>query len=105
MAEKDAQNGYGSTTIPANISPESDVRPQMHTDDKPDTGVNLEIDGYLRVKSDVDQSSGQEQTASGKNKYPHKSRKNPHKSQSRETYAAIDLGTNNCRLLIVELNN
>ena len=102
MAEKDAQNGYGSTTIPANISPESDVRPQMHTDDKPDTGVNLEIDGYLRVKSDDDQSSGQEQTASGKNKYPHKSRKNPHKSQSRETYAAIDLGTNNCRLLIVE---
>ena len=102
MAEKDAQNGYGSTTIPANISPESDVRPQMHTDDKPDTGVNLKIDGYLRVKSDDDQSSGQEQTASGKNKYPHKSRKNPHKSQSRETYAAIDLGTNNCRLLIVE---
>ena len=102
MAEKDAQNGYGSTTIPANISPESDVRPLMHTDDKPDTGVNLEIDGYLRVKSDDDQSSGQEQTASGKNKYPHKSRKNPHKSQSRETYAAIDLGTNNCRLLIVE---
>ena len=102
MAEKDAQNGYGSTTIPANISPESDVRPQMHTDDKSDTGVNLEIDGYLRVKSDDDQSSGQEQTASGKNKYPHKSRKNPHKSQSRETYAAIDLGTNNCRLLIVE---
>ena len=102
MAEKDSQNGYGSTTIPANISPESDVRPQMHTDDKPDTGVNLEIDGYLRVKSDDDQSSGQEQTASGKNKYPHKSRKNPHKSQSRETYAAIDLGTNNCRLLIVE---
>lgn len=102
MAEKDAQNGYGSTTIPANISPESDVRPLMHTDDKPDTGVNLEIDGYLRVKSDDDQSSGQEQTASGKNKYPHKSRKNPHKSQSLETYAAIDLGTNNCRLLIVE---
>ena len=102
MAEKDAQNGYGSTTIPANISPENDVHPQMHTDDKPDTGVNLEIDGYLRVKSDDDQSSGQEQTASGKNKYPHKSRKNPHKSQSRETYAAIDLGTNNCRLLIVE---
>ena len=102
MAEKDAQNGYGSTTIPANISPESDERQQMHTDDKPDTGVNLEIDGYLRVKSDDDQSSGQEQTASGKNKYPHKSRKNPHKSQSRETYAAIDLGTNNCRLLIVE---
>ena len=102
MAEKDAQNGYGSTTIPANISPENDVHLQMHTDDKPDTGVNLEIDGYLRVKSDDDQSSGQEQTASGKNKYPHKSRKNPHKSQSRETYAAIDLGTNNCRLLIVE---
>ena len=102
MAEKDAQNGYGSTTIPANISPESDVRPQMHTDDKSDTGVNLEIDGYLRVKSDDDQSSGQEQTASGKNKYPHKSLKNHHKSQSRETYAAIDLGTNNCRLLIVE---
>ena len=102
MAEKDAQNGYGSSTIPANISPESDVRPQMHTDDKLDTGVNLEIDSYLRVKSDDDQSSGQEQTASGKNKYPHKSRKNPHKSQSRETYAAIDLGTNNCRLLIVE---
>ena len=102
MAEKDAQNGYGSITIPANISPENDVHPQMHTDDKPDTGVNLEIDGYLRVKSDDDQSSGQEQTASGKNKYPHKSRKNPHKSQSRETYAAIDLGTNNCRLLIVE---
>ena len=102
MAEKDAQNGYGSTTIPANISPENDVHPQMHTDDKPDTGVNLEIDGYLRVKSDDDQSSGQEQTASGKNKYPHKSRKNPHKSQARETYAAIDLGTNNCRLLIVE---
>ncbi len=102
MAEKDAQNGYGSTTIPANISPESDVHPQMHTDDKPDTGVNLEIDGYLRVKSDDDQSSGQEQTASGKNKYPHKSRKNPLKSQARETYAAIDLGTNNCRLLIVE---
>ena len=102
MAEKDAQNGYGSTTIPANISPESDVRPQMHTDDKPDTGVNLEIDGYLRVKSDDDQISGQEQTASGKNKYPHKSRKNPLKSQARETYAAIDLGTNNCRLLIVE---
>ena len=102
MAEKDAQNGYGSSTIPANIPPESDVRPQMHTDDKLDTGVNLEIDSYLRVKSDDDQSSGQEQTASGKNKYPHKSRKNPHKSQSRETYAAIDLGTNNCRLLIVE---
>ena len=102
MAEKDAQNGYGSTTIPANISPESDVCPQMHADDKPDTGVNLEIDGYLRVKSDDDQSSGQEQTASGKNKYPHKSRKNPLKSQARETYAAIDLGTNNCRLLIVE---
>ena len=102
MAEKDAQNGYGSSTIPANISPESDVRPQMQTDDKPDTGFNLEIDGYLRVKSDDDQSSGQEQTASGKNKYPHKSRKNHHKSQSRETYAAIDLGTNNCRLLIVE---
>ena len=102
MAEKDAQNGYGSSTIPANIPPESDVRPQMHTDDKLDTGVNLEIDSYLRVKSDEDQSSGQEQTASGKNKYPHKSRKNPHKSQSRETYAAIDLGTNNCRLLIVE---
>ena len=102
MAEKDAQNGYGSTTIPANISPENDVHPQMHTDDKPDTGVNLEIDGYLRVKSDDDQSSGQEQTASGKNKYPHKSRKNPLKSQARETYAAIDLGTNNCRLLIVE---
>ena len=102
MAEKDAQNGYGSTTIPANISPENDVHLQMHTDDKPNTGVNLEIDGYLRVKSDDDQSSGQEQTASGKNKYPHKSRKNPHKSQSRETYAAIDLGTNNCRLLIVE---
>ena len=94
MAEKDAQNGYGSTTIPENISPEKDVHPQMHTDDKPDTGVNLEIDGYLRVKSDDDQSSGQEQTASGKNKYPHKSRKNPHKSQSRETYAAIGLGTN-----------
>ncbi|MEC9201069.1 MAG: Ppx/GppA phosphatase family protein [Pseudomonadota bacterium] len=102
MAEKDAQNGYGSTTIPANISPESDVRPQMHTDDKPDKGFNLEIDGYLRVKSDNDQISGQEQTASGKNKYPHKSRKNPLKSQARETYAAIDLGTNNCRLLIVE---
>ena len=102
MAEKDAQNGYGSSTIPANIPPESDVRPQMHTDDKLDTGVNLEIDSYLRVKSDEDQSSGQEQTASGKNKYPHKSRKNHHKSQSRETYAAIDLGTNNCRLLIVE---
>ena len=102
MAEKDAQNGYGSSTIPANISPESDVRPQMHTDDKPNTGVNLEIDSYLRVNSDNDQSSGQEQTASGKNKYPRKSRKNPHKSQSRETYAAIDLGTNNCRLLIVE---
>ena len=49
MAEKDAQNGYGSTTIPANISPESDVRPKMHTDDKPDTGFNIEIDGYLRV--------------------------------------------------------
>ena len=102
MAEKDAQNRYGSSTIPANISPESDVRPQMHTADKLDTGVNLEIDSYLRVKSDDDQSSGQEQTASGKNKYPHKSLKNPHKSQSRETYAAIDLGTNNCRLLIVE---
>ena len=102
MAEKDVQNGYDSSTIPANISPESDVRPQMHTDDKPDTVFNLEIDGYLRVKSDDDQSSGQEKTASGKNKYPHKSRKNPHKSQSRETYAAIDLGTNNCRLLIVE---
>ena len=102
MAEKDAQNGYGSSTIPANIPPESDERPQMHTDDKLDTGVNLEIDSYLRVKSSDDQSSGQEQTASGKNKYPHKSRKNPHKSQSRETYAAIDLGTNNCRLLIVE---
>ena len=102
MAEKDAQNGYGSSTIPANIPPESDVRPQMHTDGKLDTGVNLEIDSYLRVKSDDDQSSGQEQTASGKNKYPHKSLKNPHKSQSRETYAAIDLGTNNCRLLIVE---
>ena len=102
MAEKDAQNGYGSSTIPASIPPESDERPQMHTDDKLDTGVNLEIDSYLRVKSDDDQSSGQEQTASGKNKYPHKSRKNHHKSQSRETYAAIDLGTNNCRLLIVE---
>ena len=102
MAEKDAQNGYGSSTIPANIPPESDVRPQMHTYDKLDTGVNLEIDSYLRVKSDEDQISGQEQTASGKNKYPHKSRKNHHKSQSRETYAAIDLGTNNCRLLIVE---
>ena len=102
MAEKDAQNGYGSSTIPANISPDSDVRPQMHTDDKLDTGVNLEIDSYLRVKSGENQSSGQEQTSSEKNKYPHKSRKNPHKSQSRETYAAIDLGTNNCRLLIVE---
>ena len=102
MAEKDSQNGYGSSTIPANISPDSDVRPQMHTDDKPDTNVNLEIDSYLRVKSGENQSSGQEQTASEKNKYTHKSRKNPHKSQSRETYAAIDLGTNNCRLLIVE---
>ena len=102
MAEKDVQNGYDSSTIPANISPESDVRPQMHTDDKPDTVFNLEIDGYLRVKSDDDQSSVQEKTSSGKNKYPHKSRENPHKSQSRETYAAIDLGTNNCRLLIVE---
>lgn len=102
MAEKDAQNRYGSSTIPVNISPESGVHPQMHTDDEPDIGFNLETDGYLRVKSDDDQSSGQEQTASGKNKYPHKSRKNPHKSQSRETYAAIDLGTNNCRLLIVE---
>ena len=102
MAEKDVQNGYDSSTIPANISPESDVRPQMHTDDKPDTVFNLEINGYLRVKSDDDQSSGQEKTASGKNKYPHKSRKNPLKYQARETYAAIDLGTNNCRLLIVE---
>ena len=89
MAEKDAQNRYGSSTIPANISPESDVRPQMHTDDKPDTGFNLEIDGYLRVKSDDDQSSGQEQTASGKNKYPRKTRKNPLKSQARETYACL----------------
>ena len=102
MAEKDAQNGYGSSTIPANISPESDVRPQKHTDDKPDTDFNLGIDGYLRVKSDDDLISGQEQTASGKNKYPHKSSKNPLKYQARETYAAIDLGTNNCRLLIVE---
>mgnify|MGYP001244768360 CR=1 FL=1 len=42
MAEKDAQNRYGSSTIPANISPESDVRPQMNIDDKPDAGVNLE---------------------------------------------------------------
>ena len=102
MAEKDAQNRYGSSTIPVNISPESDVRPQMHTDDKPDIGINQEIDDYFKVKSDDDQSSGQEQTASGKNKYPHKSRKKPLKSQARETYAAIDLGTNNCRLLIVE---
>ena len=102
MAEKDAQNRYGSSTIPVNISPESDVRPQMHTDDKPDIGINQEIDGYFKVKSDDDQSSGQEQTASGKNKYPHKSLKKPLKSQARETYAAIDLGTNNCRLLIVE---
>ena len=102
MAEKDVQNRYDSSTIPANISPESDVRPQMHTDDKPDTVFNLEINGYLRVKSDDDLSSGPEQTASGKNKYPHKSRKNPLKCQARETYAAIDLGTNNCRLLIVE---
>ena len=102
MAEKDVQNGYGNSTIPANSSLESDVRLQLHTDDKPNTGVNLEIDSNLRVKSDEDQNSGQDQTASRKNKYSRKSRKNPHKSQYRETYAAIDLGTNNCRLLIVE---
>jgi len=77
MAEKDAQNGYSSSTIPPNISPVGDVRPQMQPDESPDIAVNLH----------------QEQISS---------RKSPHKSQSRETYAAIDLGTNNCRLLIVE---
>ncbi|HCV48609.1 MAG: Ppx/GppA family phosphatase [PS1 clade bacterium] len=56
----------------------------------------------LRGKPDEIQDSGQTQQAPQKNKFRHKSHKSSHKSQSRETYAAIDLGTNNCRLLIVE---
>ena len=102
MAEKDVQNGYGNSTVPAKMSLDSYERQKMHTDGKPDIGVNLEIESNLKVKSDDDETSGQEQTASIKNKYPHKSHKKPHKFQYRETYAAIDLGTNNCRLLIVE---
>ena len=98
MAEKDAQNGYSITTISPDISPimssEGELQPQMPS------GDSSEED--LRGKPDEIQDSGQTQQAPQKNKFRHKSHKSSHKSQSRETYAAIDLGTNNCRLLIVE---
>lgn len=98
MAEKDAQNGYCITTISPDISPimssEGELQPQMPS------GDSSEED--LRGKPDEIQDSGQTQQAPQKNKFRHKSHKSSHKSQSRETYAAIDLGTNNCRLLIVE---
>ena len=98
MAEKDAQNGYSITTISPDISPimssEGELHPQMPS------GDSSEED--LRGKPDEIQDSGQTQQAPQKNKFRHKSHKSSHKSQSRETYAAIDLGTNNCRLLIVE---
>ena len=98
MAEKDAQNGYSIMTISPDISPimssEGELQPQMPS------GDSSEED--LRGKPDEIQDSGQTQQAPQKNKFRHKSHKSSHKSQSRETYAAIDLGTNNCRLLIVE---
>ena len=98
MAEKDAQNGYSITTISPDISPimssEGELQPQMPSGDS--SGEDL------RGKPDEIQDSGQTQQAPQKNKFRHKSHKSSHKSQSRETYAAIDLGTNNCRLLIVE---
>ena len=100
MAEKEPRDEYSNSTIPAKILPDSDVRPQMYAYDKPDTGVNPEIDSYYKVKTGVDQRDTQEHTGSGKNKYPNKFHKKPSKPQSREIYAAIDLGTNNCRLLI-----
>ena len=98
MAEKDAQNGYSITTTSPDISPimssEGDLQPQMPS------GDSSEED--FRGKPDEIQDSGQTQQAPQKNKFRHKSHKSSHKSQSRQTYAAIDLGTNNCRLLIVE---
>lgn len=98
MAEKDAQNGYSITTTSPDISPimssEGDLQTQMPYGDSSEkdlSGIPDEI-----------QDSGQTQQAPQKNKFRHKSHKSSHKFQSRQTYAAIDLGTNNCRLLIVE---
>ena len=97
MAEKDAQNGYSITTISPDIPPdmplEGELKPQMPSGESSES---------LRGNSDEAHDTEKTQRIPQKAKSPHKSHKNPHKTKSRETYAAIDLGTNNCRLLIVE---
>ena len=86
-AETTAENISENAPLSPDGAPQTDTGLEGRVDEGTDNNIDVGIDGNQVPKS---------------LKTRHKSNRNSHKPHSKEKYAAIDLGTNNCRLLIVE---